>query len=108
MLRSGRMPLAAPSAYDLAIASSRGRTGAVVVRAVVHVVAVGQRRAQADVIQMRADHHVFVLLHRIRAFEDADHVFGVTGLASSPRTCSLSVLAAFSSNESSLALAPAA
>ena len=54
-----------------------GRAGAIVVRAVVHVVAIGQRRAEADVIEVRADDDVFVFQHGIAAFEDADDVFAV-------------------------------
>ena len=54
-----------------------GRTGAVVVRAVVHVVAIGQRRAEADVVQVRADDDVFVFVDRVAAFEHSDDVFAV-------------------------------
>ena len=54
-----------------------GGTGAIVVGAVVDVVPVGQRRGQADVIEVRADHDVLVLQHRVAAFENADDVFGV-------------------------------
>ena len=54
-----------------------GGTGAIVVGAVVDVVAVGQRRGEPDVIQVRADHDVLVLQDRVAAFQNADHVFGV-------------------------------
>ena len=84
------------------MAEQAGGTGAIVIRAVVDVVAVGQRRAQTDVIQVRADDHVLVLQHRIAAFEDADHVFAVAGSLCTA-TCRLSFLSAFSSKESMLA-----
>ena len=54
-----------------------GGTGAIVIGAVVDVVAVGQRRAEADVIEVRADDDIFVLQYGVAAFENADHVFGV-------------------------------
>ena len=58
-----------------------GGTGAIVIGAIIDVVAVGQRRGEADVIEVRADHDVLVLQDRVAAFENADHVFAVVGLA---------------------------
>src|SRR5665213_2616195 len=42
-----------------------GGTGAVVIRAIVNIVAVGQRRAETDVIEVRADDNVFLSLIHI-------------------------------------------
>ena len=58
-----------------------GTTRAIVVGAVIHVVAVGQRRGEPDMIRVRADHHVLVLEDRIAAFQDADDILRVIGRA---------------------------
>ena len=62
-------------------AQQSGRAGAIVIGAVVHVVAIGKRRAQADVVEVRAHHHELVFQYRVAAFQNSDHVFGVAWLA---------------------------
>ena len=58
-----------------------GGPGPVVIGAVVDVVAVGERRAQSDMIEVSADHQVFVLQNGVAAFEHGDDVLGVVALA---------------------------
>ena len=83
MLRSRANALRRAFRISVRHGQQAGGAGPIVVRAVVDVVAVRQRRAQADVIQMRADDHVFVFQHRVAAFENADHVLAVIRLRSS-------------------------
>ena len=77
MLRLGRMPLAAPSAYACATPSRPVEPEPSSSAPLLTLCPSACGRGETDVIEVRAHHDELVLQHRIAAFQNADHVLRV-------------------------------